>query len=77
LTRPSAVSRRKLLGGYPSTMLRMVPLPILEMGRIQKVRPLFSGAQAKHLLLLLALELLVVEVAGAALVGGELAGHRV
>jgi hypothetical protein len=34
-----------------------------------------TAAQSKPLLLLLALELLVVEVGGAALVRGELSGH--
>ena len=44
------------------------------MGRIQKVRPRFPPLQ-EHLLLLLALELLVIELGGAALVRGELSGH--
>jgi hypothetical protein len=46
-------------------------------GRIEQVGPPFVGPPQKHLLLLLALELLIVKVGGAALVGGELAGHGV
>jgi hypothetical protein len=44
--------------------------------RLQQVRPpLGQGAEAEHLLLLLALELLVVEMGGSALVRGEVSGH--
>jgi hypothetical protein len=45
------------------------------MGRQSKqIRPLVPRLH-QHLLLLLALELLVIELGGAALVGGELSGH--
>ena len=45
------------------------------MGRpVEQVRPSLPPAQ-QHLLLLLPLELLVVEIMGAALVGWELVGH--
>jgi hypothetical protein len=43
--------------------------------RLEQVRPRLARSAQKHLLLLLALELLVVEMGGAALVRGEIAGH--
>jgi len=47
------------------------------MGRTaEQIRPRFASLQ-EHLLLLLALELLVVELGCAALVRGELSGHGV
>ena len=44
------------------------------MGRIEQIRPRLPALH-QHLLLLLALELLVVEMGGAALVRRELYGH--
>jgi hypothetical protein len=47
------------------------------MGRIQQIRPRFAPAGEQHLLLLQALELLVVETGGSALVGWKVSGHCV
>ena len=44
------------------------------MGRIQEIHPRFL-APHQDLLLLLALQLLVVELGGSALVGGKVSGH--